>query len=239
MGNQASVKNHMDNAQRTGVFTLSKMNITEVPKDITRIKDNIRSLDLSVNKLKAIPDSIGSFSNLKHVNLSDNKLHSIPESIGNLTKLETLHVCNNLLSSLPITLSKLNHLRILSLSGNALTSFPLQIVGLKHLDVLDVSKNKMTEIPAGVESLSVSELNLNQNQLSKISESIALCPRLKVFRLQENCLPLTGIPSKLLSDSPVNLIAFEGNLFGDKDFQGLPGYELYLERFTASKKKLM
>jgi Leucine-rich repeat (LRR) protein len=239
MGNQASVNKHLENAQRTGVFTFNKSNITEFPKDVVKVKDNIRSLDVSVNKLKTIPDYIGSFTNLKHLNLSSNRLHAIPDTVGNLKKLETLDVSCNLLTALPTSLSKLANLRTLTLKENALTSFPLQVVGLKHLEVIDLSKNKISEISDGIEDLQSTELNLNQNQITKISSSIASCPRLKVLRIEENCLPITGIPPKLLSDSQVNLISFEGNLFEAKDFQGIEGHDKYLERFTASKKKLM
>ena len=239
MGNQASVKNHLENASRTGVFQLSGSNVSEFPKDIARIKDTVRSLDLSKNKLKVIPDYMGTFANLKHLNLNDNKVGTVPSSIGDLSKLESLSMRNNILVTLPRSLESLSHLRSVDLSGNHISSFPKQFVNLKHLDMIDLSRNKITEIPDGVEGLQVSELNLNQNQISKMSESIASCPRLKVLRLDENCLPVSAIPKKLLADSSVCLISVEGNLFEAKDFQELAGYELYQERFTATKKKLM
>ena len=62
-------------------------------------------------------------------------------------------------------------------------------------------------------------------QISSVSESIAACPRLKVLRLEENCLQLTAIPAKLLTDSQASLIALDGNLFEMKDFQEVSGYE--------------
>lgn len=239
MGNQASVKNHLENASRTGVFQLSGSNVSEFPKDIVRIKDTVRSMDLSKNKLKLIPDYLGTFINLKHLNLNDNKIGTMPSSIGELSKLESLSIRNNLLVTLPRSLENLSHLRSLDVSGNHITAFPKQFVNLKHLDLIDLSRNKITEIPEGVESLQVSELNMNQNQISKISESIASCPRLKVLRLDENCLPLSAIPQKLLTDSSVSLISVEGNLFEAKDFQQMTGFDVYQERFTATKKKLM
>lgn len=239
MGNQASVKNHLENASRTGVFQLSGSNVSEFPKDVVRIKDTVRSLDLSKNKLKVIPDYLGTFVNLKHLNLNDNKVGTMPSSIGDLSKLESLSIRNNMLVTVPRSLESLTHLRSVDLSGNHITSFPKQFCNLKHLDMIDLSRNKITEIPDGVDGLQVSELNLNQNQISKISDSIASCPRLKVLRLDENCLPASGIPKKLLTDSPVSLISVEGNLFEATDFQQQPGYDVYQERFTATKKKLM
>jgi len=136
-------------------------------------------------------------------------------------------------------MSLLNNLRSLSLCDNLLTSFPLVLCRLKVLDVLDLSRNKIREIPDGVECLQVSELNLNQNQVSTISESVASCPRLKVLRVEENCLQLSSIPAKLLIESQVSLLAIDGNLFELRDFHDAEGYEQYMERYTATKKKIM
>lgn len=239
MGNQTSVKSHLENASRTGVFQLSGSGVSDFPKDIVRIKDTVRSLDLSNNKIKVIPDYLGTFLNLKHLNLNDNKLGTVPGNIGDLSKLESLSLKNNMLVTVPRSLQSLSHLRTVDLSGNNIDSFPVQFSSLKHLEVLNLSKNRISAIPDGVEGLQVSELNLNQNQISSISSSIAECPRLKVLRLDENCLSLAAIPTKLLTDSSVSLISVEGNLFDAKDFQSHDGYDVYLQRFTATKKKLM
>lgn len=239
MGNQASVKSHMENASRTGVFQLSASGASDFPKDLVRIKDTVRSLDLSKNKIKVIPDYLGTFANLKHLNLNDNKVGTVPGSIGELSKLESLSLKNNMLVTVPRSLQSLTHLRNVDLSGNNIDTFPTQFANLKHLDVINLSKNRISAIPDGVEGLQVSELNLNQNQISSISPMIANCPRLKVLRLDENCLTVTAIPVKLLTDSTVSLISVEGNLFDATDFQSCDGYDVYLERFTAVKKKLM
>lgn len=54
---------------------------------------------------------------------------------------------------------------------------------------------------------------------------LARCPRLKVLRLQENCLSLQGLPVELLSESQVSTLAVEGNLFEMKDLQRLDAYD--------------
>lgn len=239
MGNKSSVNSHLENAQRTGVFTLSKMGLSEFPKDaISQLKNNVRSMDLSCNKIKQIPESIGTFIQLKQINMNSNKLTSIPDEIGHCRKLETITMTDNFIVSVPTTISDLSNLRVLNLSGNQIRIFPVQLAELRHLDVVDLSKNKLSEIPDGLEKLNVSELNLNQNQVSKISESIASCPRLKVLRLEENCLTAHSIPPKLLSDSQISLLAVDGNMFSSKEFQDIPGHDQYLERFTATKKKM-
>lgn len=240
MGNKSSVNSHVENASRTGVFQLSKMGLSEFPKQdvVSQLKNNVRSIDLSHNKIKFIPESIGTFIQLKQLNMNFNKLSSLPDEIGLCRKLETITMTNNLIVTVPSSFADLINLRVVDLSENQIRMFPVQLAQLKQLDVVHLSRNKIQEIPDGLQTLHASEINLNQNQVSKVSESIASCPRLKVLRLEENCLTIHSIPSTVLSDSQISLLAVDGNMFSSKEFQDLPGYDKYLERFTATKKKL-
>ncbi|KAH7939899.1 hypothetical protein HPB52_018881 [Rhipicephalus sanguineus] len=173
-----------------------------------------------------LPNSnLKEFEQLKHLTLTNNRIAFLPDSLCKLKKLETLSLGSNHLSRLPETLSQLSNLRNVNLSDNRLAAFPHCFCGLKHLDVLDLSRNRISEVPDFVGDLHATELNLNQNQVSMISESIANCPRLKVLRLEENCLQINSIPTQLLSSSNVSLLAVEGNLFELKDFQEKEGYE--------------
>lgn len=52
-----------------------------------------------------------------------------------------------------------------------------------------------------------------------------MCPRLKVLRLEENCLELSSIPLSILKDSQVSLFSVEGNLFEVKNLRDLDGYD--------------
>lgn len=54
---------------------------------------------------------------------------------------------------------------------------------------------------------------------------MSTCPRLKVLRLEENCLELSSIPLSILKDSQVSLFSVEGNLFEVKKLRDLDGYE--------------
>lgn len=236
MGN--SLKPHIQNAGKTGVCTLPNSNLKEFPRELYLIEGVLRTVDLSGNKLSSIPAAISKFEQLKHLTLTNNRIAFLPDSLCKLKKLETLSLGSNHLSRLPETLSQLSNLRNVNLSDNRLAAFPHCFCGLKHLDVLDLSRNRISEVPDFVGDLHATELNLNQNQVSMISESIANCPRLKVLRLEENCLQINSIPTQLLSSSNVSLLAVEGNLFELKDFQEKEGYETYMERYTATKKKM-
>ncbi|KAG2457487.1 LRC57 protein, partial [Polypterus senegalus] len=223
MGNSA-LKAHLETSQKTGVFQLTGKGLAEFPEELQRLS-SLRTVDLSNNKIEVLPSFIGVFSVLKSLTLNCNKLAFIPDEIGKLKKLETLHLNGNQLKHLPATVGQLSALRTLGLSGNRFKEFPAHLGSLRHLDLLDMSKNHIHVIPDHVQELQTIELNLNQNQISSVSPDVARCPRLKVLRLEENCLELYSLPLAILTDSQVSLLAVEGNLFEIKKLRELDGYD--------------
>ncbi|KAL0275499.1 UNVERIFIED_CONTAM: hypothetical protein PYX00_003329 [Menopon gallinae] len=237
MGNSA-IKQHYDTAHKTGVFKLSQQKLTEFPVRLFELKSVLRTLDLSENKIILIPPDIGLFENLKHLKLNKNRISALPENICKLKKLESLSVCDNELKGIPNSFSQLAHLKQVHLSGNNLSEFPIAFRGLKMLDLLDLSRNKITCVPDEVIQIHAVEIILNQNQISSLSEQIAGCPRLKTLRLEENCLQLSAIPPKVLKDSNISILTLDGNLFEMKNLAQIDGYDDYMERYTAVKKKM-
>lgn len=237
MGNKV-VKQHFETAQKTGVLKISQQRLTEFPPHMRNFPNVLRTLDISENRFIQLPDDIGIFDLLKHLNVNDNRLTALPAVLGNLVKLETLNAINNALTSIPRELGNLRNLKRVHLHNNHLTEFPIMFCGLKHLDILDLSRNKITNIPSDVKTLQVTELNVNQNQVISIAEEVADCPKLKTLRLEENCLPITAIHPRILKESKISNLMLDGNLFPPKKFTELDGYEAYMERYTAVKKKM-
>lgn len=165
------------------------MNLSlQFPSELQKLTSNLRTIDLSNNKIESLPPMIiGKFTLLKSLSLNNNKLTVLPDELCSLKKLDTLSLNNNHLRELPSTFGQLSALKTLSLSGNQLQALPPQLCNLRHLDVVDLSKNQIRSIPDIVGELQVIELNLNQNQISQISVRISCCPHLKVLRLEENC----------------------------------------------------
>uniref|UniRef100_A0A3P8VWL8 Leucine-rich repeat-containing protein 57 n=1 Tax=Cynoglossus semilaevis TaxID=244447 RepID=A0A3P8VWL8_CYNSE len=224
MGNSA-LKSHLETSQKTGVFQLTGKGLQEFPEELQKLTSNLRTVDLSDNKIPVLPAAIGNFLQLKSLTLNSNKL-ILPAEIGKLKKLESLSLNGNQITQLPSTMGQLKALRTLNLAGNQISEFPSGLSTLRQLDLIDLSRNQIHSIPAHVSELQVIEINLNQNQ-----------PRLKVLRLEENCLELSSIPVSILADSQVSLFSVEGNLFEVKNLRDLQGYDKYMERFTATKKK--
>jgi len=239
MGNkQGSLANHLETASKTGALAFPGKKLEEFPEELQKVSKNLRNLDLSDNKIASVPRWIANFKALKTLNIKMNRLTQLPEEIGQLVKLETLVICGNLLNALPKSLSKLRSLREFDASHNQISTFPVTLSSLNNLDSVDLSSNKIKSIPDGVEELQLTILSLNQNQISAISTALSKCPRLKTLKLEENCLSLDAIPKELLEHSSVSTINLNGNLFSEKQFADCEGYDKYLERYTAVRRKM-
>jgi len=155
--------------------------------------------------------------------------------MSKLKKLETLTANHSSIKHIPTGLfSGLTNLKTLSLASNQLSVFPEELCTLQHLDSVDLSDNKIKIIPENTGDLQAVELNLNKNQISTLPQCLASCPRMKVLRVEENCLQLNQIPIQLLTESNISLLAFDGNLFTMKEFQDKDGYEKVLKLSNSS-----
>ena len=57
-----------------GLITIFFLYVIQFPADILRLTKNLRTLDMSANKLPAIPPAFGKFLMMKNLNLSNNRL---------------------------------------------------------------------------------------------------------------------------------------------------------------------
>lgn len=239
MGNASSLRNHVENAEKTGVIQLSKSNLRTIPHEIIRISHLLRTIDLSYNRLQELGDNIASCAILKILKLNDNKLKVISSKIGQLEKLEILHLERNLLEHLPNELSELNNLKVLNLYQNKFKVFPKQVLSLRSLEMLDLSQNQIDFIPDEIGQCNAAEINLNNNRISKLNDALKDCAKLKILRLDNNQVELTSISKPILADSKICLMSLENNPFTLKQLQERDGYDQYSERFTSTKRKLM
>lgn len=237
MGN-STAKQHYETAKKTGTLNLCNGSLDEFPAKLKELCPTLRHLNLSKNKFQALPSHIGTFTNLKSLRVDNNRLTSLPEDIGKLTKLENLSVASNRIVTLPAALSLLVNLKEINLQDNRITVFPKALCELKHLTSVDLSRNKITELPAEIGDIKVTDLNLNENQINYIPPEIAKAPKLKILKLDENCLTLKSIPKVLLSESKVSSLFVAGNQFDMKDLEHVDGYDDYIARYTETKKKM-
>jgi hypothetical protein len=99
------------------ILWLGNNNVT----NITHLQhcSRLTTLDLTNNKLRLIPDSIGtSLSKLTKLWLAHNTLITLPRNISNLCSLHTMYLNNNALRALPTTLTALTNLHTINLMNN-------------------------------------------------------------------------------------------------------------------------
>ncbi|VDK72002.1 unnamed protein product [Onchocerca ochengi] len=230
---------HLETAQKSRVLQLRNNGLKILPEQLQEVCEILRNLDVSHNKIRTLPTFISLFNNLKQLHLSNNELESLPDEIGVLKKLEILDLSCNRLSCLPQSLAGLCSLKTLNLSKNRFTHLPVCLCHLSALNILDISSNFIEFLPDEVKFLKTSELNLNQNRINSLNAAnLVHCEALRTLRVEENCLNKTDFISDFLINSNVSLIAYAGNLFQEKDFQNLPGYDEYQNRYTATKRKM-
>ena len=158
--------------------------------------------------------------------------------VYSLGKLETLNVSSNAIRTLSARICQLKNLRTLNITSNNIETLPDSISQCKHLEALESSNNRLQSLPSSIGNLNIVELNANRNRLSDIPTELKDCTRLKTLRLEENCLTLSDNVRVVLAQSQVSLILLDGNLFTQKELDGTKEYESYMERFTATKKKI-
>lgn len=236
MGNELS--QHISHAQKTGVLQLKNFKLLKAPEEILQVSKTLRTLDLSSNRITSISLSIyQSLVNLKTLNLDNNRLESVPDEICYLAKLENLNLNKNFLKNLPKTINKLKNLKNVYVNSNLLADVPYELCDINLLDHVDLYHNQIEAIADRIVRMDCIELNLNNNRIHSISPEIAKCPRLKVLRLENNVLELNKIPKSLLVESKVSLLALDGNVFTQKQLQNYDGFDAYMERYTATKRK--
>ncbi len=157
---------------------------------------HLKRLDLSKNKLIALPAEICRLTNLRQLNLYLNELSTLPDQICNLTMLSKLNLTDNKLTTLPAEICRLTNLRELSLSHNSLTILPDQIGNLTMLNKLDLYENHLTTLPAKIGDLAnLQELNVSSNELTTLPAEVGDLTNLQQLNLGVN--RLTTLPAEI------------------------------------------
>ncbi|XP_033897698.3 PH domain leucine-rich repeat-containing protein phosphatase 2-like [Acipenser ruthenus] len=144
-------------SQTVSVVDLSCESLEEVPEclfysqDITHL--NLRNNFMRPDRTEGL-HSLNRFSQIKSLNLSHNRLGSFPESLCEILTLTELNLSCNGIRSLPAQIENLHSLQTLSLDGNHLSLLPEELGGLSQLSSLGLSFNNFSEIPAVLEMLS-------------------------------------------------------------------------------------
>lgn len=223
---------------------------------------NLRTLDLSKNKLNVLSARLSTLTNLKSLNVENNCLH-ILQPITKLKNLQTLSAGkNNLgiakkdlkntheqqqpLPSLPTSLKQIQ------LSANKFDSIPKQIMSnsLTKLIKLDLSYNNIASVPPLISTLSsLTELNLSHNLIPSLCPEISQLTNLKSLSLEYNAIQVSSMTMKWTDQNPQPLpkglfdqtelidLNLKGNKLSNTQLNEFDGFETFLERRQKLKSK--
>jgi hypothetical protein len=159
------------NGQLTSATRLSlSCELKTFPEEIFDLADSLEILDLSNNKLSALPDDLGRLKKLRILFLSENEFKEIPKVLAQCSeltmigfksnqislfpenalplKVQWLILTDNKIEKLPDSIGKLTKLQKCMLAGNRLHSLPNTMAACKNLELLRISANQIERLPS-------------------------------------------------------------------------------------------
>ncbi|EAL72694.2 leucine-rich repeat-containing protein [Dictyostelium discoideum AX4] len=205
---------------------------------------SLKSLILDFNKITEIPDCITLLPNLNHLSLAANQLTHVPEFLSQLKSLETFEIGINQFTCFPLNVCKIKSLTSLHLETNNIKSLPEEFLNLVNLKDLSLFDNQLKEIPDSlpnnIEKLnlgcndisssksdslirishSLTTLNLSENKIEELDESLSCLVNVKTLMLDCNMIKVIpgsvlgswkslvtlNLPHNLISDLPPEVI---------------------------------
>merc|ERR1712147_139030 len=148
MGVQKVVVRCEDAEENGGKLDLSGCKLIQVPDALYFMIEErnieVTACNLSSNVIKKIPPKLPSkFNLITDLNLSFNKLSALPEEVSKLSQLETVNMSNNLFDSLPTCLLSLPKIIQINAANNKITDVEL-ISTCESLENLNLEENPLT-----------------------------------------------------------------------------------------------
>jgi hypothetical protein len=166
--------------------------LEEFPREILDLADTLVTLDLSSNRLRALPGEL-----------------------SRLRALRTLFCSANRFEALPAVLGRCAGLDIVGFKANAITRVPPESIPAS-LRWLILSDNRIEAMPETLgECRGLMKLALAGNRLARLPRGIARLERLELLRLSANRFERLedALPDGLLALPRLTWLAFAGNSF--------------------------
>ena len=115
------------------VLNLSDKNLSEKRANkvlIKRLKSDIelKTVDLSKNKLSRFPDQLFSFKSIEKLSIGYNQIDSIPDQISELENLTFLGLSSNPVTYISPEISKLKKLKYIMLYGGSYNEAEIEVI---------------------------------------------------------------------------------------------------------------
>jgi len=167
------------------------------------------TLSLSCD-LETFPEEIfGLAETLEILNLSGNRLSALPEGFGCLKKLRILFLSENQFTSLPAILAECPNLTMIGFKSNCISHVPENALP-KNVQWLILTDNQIEKLPDSMGKLSkLQKCMLAGNRVRSLPESMALCKSLELLRISANQIDI--LPDWLFNLPRLSWLACAGN----------------------------
>jgi LRR-repeat protein 1 len=167
------------------IFQAAGVGLNRIDTRVLQLK-NIRSIDLSNNRISKIPDCIKDVK-LAELRLSGNRILEFPDVIcsGELAQtLKVLDLARNELAFLPHKFPSLKSLVQLRLDCNKLQMLPRTFGKMCSLKFFSASNNQLVVLPPSFLNLNLESVDLFANPFSAVG-LVRTCKTLSLPSLQE------------------------------------------------------
>merc|ERR1711953_1104168 len=133
---------------RRSITDLSECQLTQIPDAIFLLMKNtsLQSCNLAGNLITKIPTKLAtSFSLITELNLSNNRISALPTEIINCSQLEKLDISSNSFVQLPSRLTELPQLKSLNASKNFVAEVEIEAVLASSLEILNLEENPLSK----------------------------------------------------------------------------------------------
>lgn len=208
------------------VLIASGMSLSgQIPDNTIGKLSKLQSLDLSNNKISALPSDFWSLNTLKNLNLSFNKISgSFPSNVGNFGQLESLDIShNNFSGAIPEAVDSLVSLRVLNLDNNGFQmSIPRGLLGCHSLVSIDLSSNQLEgSLPDGFGSAfpKLKTLSLAGNKIHGRDTDFADMKSISSLNISGNQFEgsVTGVFKETLEVADLSKNRFQGHISSQVD----------------------
>lgn len=152
--------------------------LTTFPEAIFSLADTLEILDLSGNRLTALPDDLHRLKKLKVIFASNNPFTELPASLGLCENLEMIGFKANAISHVPAAALP-PKLRWLILTDNQISELPQAIGNLPHLQKLMLAGNQLAQLPESIANCrNLQLLRISANQFDQLPDAIFKLPKL-------------------------------------------------------------
>lgn len=152
--------------------------LDEFPREIFDLADSLEVLNLSGNRLRALPHDLSRLHRLQVLFCSDNPFETLPEVLGDCAQLEMVGFKSNRLREVPAAALP-EKLRWLILTDNQIEALPDALGERPRLQKLMLAGNRLSELPPSLGALHQLELlRIAANRLETLPDWLLQLPRL-------------------------------------------------------------